>query len=110
MSCRNPDAVADMVDDAADIQEDMEEISTVLAEPMGQAAFMDDDELMDDFLADLEAEQGLGIGGVEPAVQLPDVSHVNPFPQVATAPVAAPVAAPEDMDDDEFAALEAQFA
>merc|ERR1712216_433520 len=31
----NPDEVADVVDDAADIQQDMEEVADILAEPMG---------------------------------------------------------------------------
>jgi len=103
----NPDQVADVVDDAADIQEDMEEVATVLAEPMGANALLDEDDLYDEFLADLEDEEGLGEQTTTQPV-LPQVSNVSPFPEVATGPIAAPAAAAED-DEDEFARLEAEF-
>merc|ERR1712199_142315 len=100
----NPDQVADVVDDAADIQEDMEEVATVRAEPIGSNALHDEDELYDEFLAELEDEEGLGEQTTTQPV-LPQVSNVNPFPEVATGPIAAPAAAAED-DEDEFARLE----
>ena len=63
--------------------------------------------LADEFLADLEDEEGLGEQTTTQPV-LPQVSNVNPFPEVATGPIAAPAAAAED-DEDEFARLEAEF-
>eukprot|EP00657_Telonema_sp_P-1_P011344 TRINITY_DN638_c0_g1_i3.p1 TRINITY_DN638_c0_g1~~TRINITY_DN638_c0_g1_i3.p1 ORF type:complete len:130 (+),score=51.58 TRINITY_DN638_c0_g1_i3:162-551(+) len=109
METMNPDAVGDIIDDMQDLHDDAEEISTMLAEPLGAHAGLDEDELLDDFLNEMELEDEHEI--TEPAIRepvLPNVSDVNPMP---AAPVsAAPVAAGVDEEEDEFARLEAEMA
>merc|ERR1712188_23214 len=84
MAQMDPDDVADVVDDAADLHADIEDIQSVMAEPFGANAAMDEDDLFSEFLEAEEDremhEAGEDIGNV----QLPDTSTVNPMPNIPT--------------------------
>jgi len=108
MQTMNPDEVGDVIDDANEMHEDVEEISTILGEAYGANATMDDDELLDDFMDQLtDDEDDLGIA--DAPIDFPTVSQVEPLPRVpVTQPVAARPVAVDD-DEDEFARLAAEM-
>ena len=55
----NPDKLEDLRDDLEERQADQEDMSNLLAEPMGGAMDMEDD---DELLAELDELTGIGIG------------------------------------------------
>ncbi|CAK9060002.1 Vacuolar-sorting protein snf7 (Vacuolar protein-sorting-associated protein 32), partial [Durusdinium trenchii] len=100
----DPDAVADLQDDIADLSARQNEIDDVLAAPIG----LDDQGELEDELAELEAaelEEGLD---ALPAV--PTQADETPIEKLPAAPTHTPAIAQEEDDDAALRELEAEMA
>ena len=98
----NVDQVADLRDTIEEQQQLGDEVGDLLAEGMGAAAAMDEDELLAE-LDGLDAEDAAAAMAAAPAAPLS-------MPAAPTGALEAQHSAVEDDDEAELAALQAEFA